>query len=123
MGRPKGGQNSKYTVEEKLNVVNMYLIGNKGSRTLEKDIEIPHRNIERWVQSYLKKGVEGLKETKKTGNKYAALHTSKKLSEIERLKLELMKKDIEIERLKKGYLVKGDGQQKRYITTSKENFK
>lgn len=123
MGRPKGGQNHNYTIEEKLNTVNMYLIGNKGSRVLEKEIGVPHRNIERWVQSYLEKGVEGLKNQKKAGNKYAALHTSKKLSEVEKLKLELMKKDIEIERLKKGYIVKGDGQQKRYITISKENFK
>ena len=60
---------------------------------------------------------------KKTGNKFAALHTSKKLSEIDRLKLELMKKDIEIERLKKGYIVKGDGPKRKYITINKKNLK
>ena len=123
MGRPKGGTNRTYTIEEKEEIVNRYLTNGESYLTLEKETGIPHRNIERWVKGYLSKGKEGLINQKKTGNRYVALYTSKNLSEIEKLKLELMKKDIEIERLKKGYIVKGDGQQKKYITISKENFK
>lgn len=123
MGRPKGGKNHNYTIEEKLNIVITYLNGNKSSRGIERENGIPHRNIERWVKCYLESGIDGLENSKKTGNKYAALHKSKRLSEVERLKLELMKKDIEIERLKKGYIVKGDGQQKQYVTINKKNLK
>ena len=57
------------------------------------------------------------------GNPYAALHTSKSLTEVERLKLENMKLKIENERLKKGYLVKGVGANKEFVTTSEKNMK
>ena len=123
MGRPKGGTNRRYTIEEKEKIVLRYLDNGEGYPTMEKETGIPHRNIERWVKGYLNNGKEGLINKKKPGNKYSALHTSKKISEVERLKLELMKKDIEIERLKKGYYVKGDGSIKEYITTSKKSLK
>ena len=42
---------------------------------------------------------------------------------IEELELELMKKDIEIARLKKGYKVKGVGQEKEFVTTFNKNTK
>ena len=58
-----------------------------------------------------------------SGNIFSALHASKKLSEVERLKLELMKKEIEIERLKKGYMVKGAGSSKEYVPINKKNSK
>ena len=41
----------------------------------------------------------------------------------EELLLELMKKDIEIERLKKGYSVKGVGAQKEFVTIKDANTK
>lgn len=44
-------------------------------------------------------------------------------SDIQELKLELIKKDIEIERLKKGYKVKGVGQKKEYVILEKKNTK
>lgn len=37
--------------------------------------------------------------------------------------MELMKKDIEIERLKKGYTVEGVGVEKEYVTISDVNMK
>ena len=37
--------------------------------------------------------------------------------------IELMKKDIEIARLKKGYNVKGVGQEKEFVTTFNKNTK
>ena len=39
------------------------------------------------------------------------------------LELEILKKDIEIARLKKGYMVKGVGQEKEYVTTFDKNIK
>ena len=41
----------------------------------------------------------------KSGNKFAALTTSKNLTEVEKLKLPVAKQEIEIARLKKGYFV------------------
>lgn len=43
--------------------------------------------------------------------------------EKEKIVLELMKKDIEIARLKKGYMVKGVGAKKEFITTFNKNTK
>ena len=54
---------------------------------------------------------------------FAALHTSKTLSEVERLRLTVLKQEIEIERLKKGYIVKGVGAEKEYVSTNNVNTK
>ena len=50
------------------------------------------------------------------GNHFAALHVSKNLSELERLRLMVAKLEIENERLKKGYWVEGVGANKEYVT-------
>ena len=63
------------------------------------------------------------KKNKKSGNVYAALHTSKSLTKEERLELENMKLKIENERIKKGYLVKGVGADKEYVTFLEKNMK
>ena len=52
-----------------------------------------------------------------------ALHTSKSLSREERLDLENLKLRIENERLKKGYMVKGVGARKEFVTTLDANTK
>lgn len=52
-----------------------------------------------WVKKYLNEGEEALEPHK--GNPYAALHTSKSLSEVERLRLIVAKQEVEITRLKK----------------------
>ena len=44
-------------------------------------------------------------------------------NKIEELQLEIMKKDIEIARLKKGYTVKGVGAEKEFVTTFNKNIK
>ena len=76
--------------------------------------------LSNWIKRYIEEGEEGLEHKKGKGNPYAALHTSKNLSEVERLRLEIMKKDIEIARLKKGYQVKGVGANKEYVTSKGE---
>ena len=57
------------------------------------------------------------------GNPFAALHVSKNLSEVERLQLTVAKLEIENERLKKGYLVKGVGAAKEFVTGREKNLK
>ena len=65
--------------------------------------------INNWIKRYREKGFEGLKNKKKPGNPLAKYTNKKNLTEMEKLQYENMKLRIENERLKKGYLVKGDG--------------
>ena len=122
-GRPKGGKNKKYTVEDKLAIVNMYLQECKSTMQIKKETGIAHSRIRIWINQYLDNGLDGLENKKKTGNAFAALYTSKSLSNEERLELENMKLKIENERLKKGYLVKGVGANKEYVTFLGKNMK
>ena len=62
-----------------------------------------------WIIKYNKYGLEALENKKKPGNPLSKYSNRKNLSEIEQLQYENMKLRIENERLKKGYLVKGDG--------------
>ena len=57
------------------------------------------------------------------GNHYAALHSSKSLSELERLRLIVAKQEVEIARLKKGYWVEGVGANKEYVTGKEKTTK
>ena len=79
--------------------------------------------ITNWIHRYLENGLDRLENMKKTGNAYAALYTSKSLTKEECLELENMKLKIENERIKKGYLVKGVGADKEYVTFLEENMK
>ena len=55
----------------------------------------------RWMKEYLDGGEAAFGPKPRPSKKFAALHRSKKLSEIERLRLLLAKQEIEIARLKK----------------------
>ena len=126
MGRPKGGKNRKYSVEEKKNYVEQFFRENIPLKTFIRKNNIPENTFRKWVINYEYCGLEGLNsKTGKcgSGNPYAALHAKKNLAEVERLRLELAKKEVECERLKKGYLVKGVGQRKEYVIINKKNSK
>lgn len=60
-----------------------------------------------------------------TGPELEVSDTTKSYAELEKEELiqELMKKDIEIERLKKGYAVKGVGAEKEFVTINDVNTK
>ena len=119
MGRPKGGKNRKYTYEFKIKAVKAYLNEHRSLNTVAAEFNIAEKRVRDWVKLYN----EGLLENgrKRTGNPYSALHTSKSLSKEERLELENLKLKIENERLKKGYLVKGGGVNKEYVTIFSAN--
>lgn len=80
-----------------------------------------HSLVSAWVKRYLEDGEEALEP--KNGNPYAALHTSKSLSEVDRLRLIIAKQEVEIARLKKGYWVEGVGANKEYVTGKGETTK
>ena len=123
MARPTGTNNIMRTPEEKEKIVKEYLNG-ESATVLTKKYNLPDKMIYRWLNKYTEFGIDGLKS--KTG-KYkhinAGLHFRKPKNKIEELELEIMKKDIEIARLKKGYAVKGVGAKKGYVTTFEKNIK
>lgn len=126
IGHPKGRRNRMRSPREKETIVRRCLDEDIPFKTLGKELGIDDKTIARWVRAYEKHGIDGLKSrTGKcgSGNPYAALHIKKELTEVERLKLELAKKEVECERLKKGYAVKGVGRKKEYVTTNKKNSK
>jgi len=120
IGRPKGSKNRKYSYDFKLMVVKDHQDNHLSWKELAMKYDVYRSVIQRWVKLYN----EGILETgriQNRGNPYAALHTSKSLTREEKLELENLKLTIENERLKKGYLVKGGGLNKEYVTISGAN--
>jgi transposase-like protein len=118
-GRPKGVKNRQYSIEFKQRAMNDYFDNYKSKREILSKYSISSGTFDVWKKNYL----DGVLEAgrKRTGNRFSALHTSKKLTREERLELENLKLRIENERLKKGYLVKGGGVNKEYVTISDAN--
>ena len=92
--------------------------------SLSKEYNADKSMICHWIRDYEKYGEAAFdSKSHKKGNPFAALHTSKTLTETERLRLQLAKLEIENERLKKGYQVKGVGANKEFVTTKDVNTK
>ena len=119
----KGQHRRKWSKEQKLEIIKKHLNEHISIKKLGREYEADHSMIARWVRDYSKDGEKALEEKKHPGNKYAAIHTSKNLSSEERLELEVLKLQIENERLKKGYIVKGVGVSKEYVTLQDVNMK
>lgn len=113
MGK-KGTPHRKWSKEEKLRFVRLHLDEHIAIREIERRYGVRNSLVSAWVKRYLEDGEEALEP--KNGNPYAALHTSKSLSEVERLRLIIAKQEVEIARLKKGYWVEGVGANKEYVT-------
>lgn len=119
----KGQKRRKWSKEQKLEIIEKHLNEHISVRQLGKEYAADHSMIARWVRNYGKYGEKALEEKKQPGNKYAAIHTSKHISSEERLQLEVLKLQIENERSKKGYIVKGAGADKVFVTLNDLNFK
>lgn len=123
MARPKGTKNIMRTPEEKAKIIEEYLNGKEGLRYYVREYGINYSVLHKWYEKYLKDGIEGLKsKTGKDRSKNKGRHQKPKNRE-EELELKIMKLEIENARLKKGYLVRGGGDQKEYVTTLDENTK
>ena len=121
MGSKKGIPHRKWTREEKLELVKLHLNEHISILEIERRYGVTHQLISAWTKKYLDEGEDALEPRK--GNPYAALHTSKSLNEVERLRLIVAKQEVEIARLKKGYWVEGVGANKEYVTGSGKNTK
>lgn len=121
MGRPTGTKNIMRTAEEKEKIVKRYFNGETPTK-LAHEINTSKRLIYSWIKKYEEEGIKGL-ESSIGKHPSQGLHLRKPKNKIEELELEILKKDIEIARLKKGYIVKGVGAEKEYITTLDKNTK
>ena len=120
MGRPSGTKNIMRTPEEKKKIV--LEARSFGTHKIANKYSLSHRLLNTWISKYDKDGIDGLRS--QTGRQEGpSKRRPKKGDEIEELKRELARKDIEIERLKKGYTVKGVGAKKEYVTTFDKNTK
>lgn len=111
------------TPKDKEKIVKRYLNG-ESSTKLANEIKSTVKMIREWTIKYEENGIDGLKSnTGRHKNPNAGLHLRKPKDRIEELELELMRKEIEIARLKKGYIVKGVGAEKEFVTTFDKNMK
>ena len=120
MGK-KGIPHRKFSKEEKMKYIRLHLEDHLSVRQIEEAYGISHALVSSWVKRYLQDGEDALEP--RNGNPYAALHRSKSLSEVERLRLLVAKQEVEIARLKKGYWVEGVGANKEYVTGREKNTK
>lgn len=102
MGHPKGKKNRYYSKEEKLQVVKEVLDG-KSSREVYRETGINHRLIRTWVSLYIEKGESSLENKRKPGNPLCKYTNRKKMSEVDRLRYELAKAELELAKLKKAW--------------------
>lgn len=108
MGRIRKGPNRYWSKEDKLKLINEVFNG-KSSVEVAKENDISGGMLRGWIIKYNTYGEEALINKKKPGNPLMKYSKKKDLSELEKLEYENMRLRIENERLKKGYLVKGDG--------------
>ena len=120
MGK-KGTPHRKFSKEEKMKYVRLHLEEHISLLQIEREHGVGNGLVSSWVKRYLQDG-EGALEPR-NGNLYAALHTSKNLSEVERLRLLVAKQEVEIARLKKGFWVEGVGANREYVTGSGKTTK
>lgn len=122
MGRPKGISTPKrnWSKNDKLKAVKRVLDNHETAEDVRKELNINSGLLHSWIKRYLKNGEKGLENKIKPGNPLAKYQQRKELTELEKLEYENMKLRIENERLKKGYIMKGDGQ---IVVFDKEKFK
>jgi len=121
LSRPKGGTNKYWSKEEKLRIVK--LVMENGLAETCRNENIYFGMVTNWVKKYKEEGETGLINKKKPGNPMVKYSNKKKLTREEELEYENMKLRVELERSKKGYIVKGDGQKKEYISINNKNLK
>ena len=112
----KGQKKRVWTPEQKTEIVHKHLDEHISVCKLSKEYSADKSMICRWVKEYIADGEAAFIPKGHPGNPFAALHTSKDLSETERLRLTVAKLEVENERLKKGYWVEGVGASKVFVT-------
>lgn len=109
MARIRKEPNRYWSKEDKLKMIKEVLNG-KSSYEVAREYDVSSGMIRNWVIKYREFGENSLINKKKPGNPMCKYFVTKNFkSREEELEYENMRLRIENERLKKGYLVKGDG--------------
>lgn len=118
----------KYSRELKKELCEKICVNGDSTLKTANEYNIPIKTLEKWITAYNKDNhcfdpiIQTVTDIKVINNINNTIDYND-LS-IEELKHELMKKDIEIERLKKNYSVKEGGMERKvFITFSKKNMK
>ncbi len=119
----KGQKKRIWTKKQKLEIKDKYLNEHTSAGMLSKENNADKSMLCRWIRNYGKYGESAFNAKGHSGNPFAALHTSKTLSETKRLRLQLLKLELENERFKKGYQVKGVCVNKEYVFLKDANMK
>ena len=98
-----------WSKEEKLKLINLVIHNNQSINSVSKKYNVDKSQLRRWIKAYYDFGENGLINKRKPGNPLMKYSRRKELSDLEKLEYENMKLRIENERLKKGYMMKGDG--------------
>ena len=124
MSRPKGTKSVMRTPIQKELIVKEYLSGKIGRNDLCRKYNISTSTLRQWRIKYNENGIDGLKSNAGIAKiEYRGIWLKKGKTLEEELKLKIMRLEIENARLKKGYIVKGGGVRKEFITTLDENTK
>jgi len=121
-----GKRKTNYQPETKIKYAKMVVNGEISAKEIAKKLNTDHKTITRWRDWLINYGEDYFFEEhrgKNSGNPYAALHTSKNLSELERLKLENTKLKAENMKLKKEYMVKGAGAYRESVLEKEKRMK
>ena len=119
--------NSKYTIDLKRKLCIDICFNGKSTIKTAQEYNIPLKTLEKWITAFNKNNHCFDPKAEESNFKIidSTIYNSPydDLS-VDELKKQLMKKDIEIARLKKGYLVKEGGmEEKVFVTFSKKNMK
>jgi transposase-like protein len=123
MGRPKGGTNKYWSKEAKLVIIKRVIEDHESTNQVSNSENISNGMLNNWLKKYYESGEAGLESQRNKPCLMKHYAKSKKLSDLERLEYENLTLRIENERLKKGYIVKGVGKNKEYVSTNKRNLK
>ena len=99
----------------------------KGCSKTARKYGVERSVLKKWRNKYRTSGLSGLRSktgmSPKPGNGLNGLYVKKNKTREEELELENLKLKVEVARLKKGYLVKGVGSKKEYVTIKDLNTK
>ncbi|MBO6244629.1 MAG: transposase [Clostridia bacterium] len=109
MPRIRKEPNRYWSKEEKLRIINMVINDGLSTEEVARNEDISSGMLRNWIKKYIEQGEESLENKRKPGNPLVKYSRRKELSDLEKLEYENMKLRIENERLKKGYMMKGDG--------------
>ena len=123
MPRNRTEPNRYWSKEEKLRIINRVLVDGLSTHQVAKEEDISGGMLRNWIKKYLQYGEDALENKRKPGNPLIKYSRRKELSDMEKLEYENMKLRIENERLKKGYMVEGDGQIVVFSGSKNKNLK